>query len=275
MSDPASGADLVGLISSFLPGPSTVAGESSPQTSDGNAADYVQPARDACADREGDILIPPARVVVFSKDRPWQLRELLRSMKLGSGCCSGRFCPRMSDIKIILRSSTAAFARGYEKVMDEYEGIHFLIEDDDAEGKAFSALLDNALKEADGEGADAPNDGIVLFLTDDCLFLEPLEDALACASGALSDECIFNFVPRLHPGISWSQTRAAPSPPPRDNMKYRYLNAGGESRNCNSDEGVFVYNRRKCSGEWAYSFDLSGGVLSSWTTDAAMGALAK
>ena len=114
--------DLIGLISSFL-GPSiSDAGGIPPSMrsrcdapSPSSSTDIITTEdNNACLKRER--VIPPARVGVFSKDRPWQLKQLLRSMML---CTEGTHytCPSaLLGIRVILRASTPTYARAYEQV---------------------------------------------------------------------------------------------------------------------------------------------------------------
>eukprot|EP00584_Thalassiosira_punctigera_P006496 CAMPEP_0172536872 /NCGR_PEP_ID=MMETSP1067-20121228/8592_1 /TAXON_ID=265564 ORGANISM="Thalassiosira punctigera, Strain Tpunct2005C2" /NCGR_SAMPLE_ID=MMETSP1067 /ASSEMBLY_ACC=CAM_ASM_000444 /LENGTH=853 /DNA_ID=CAMNT_0013322053 /DNA_START=80 /DNA_END=2638 /DNA_ORIENTATION=- len=281
-SEVTDGIDLIGLISSFLgQSPSDADGDASkPSASWPPSREYLSPSMsgdavnvtiedNAFSGQESTI--PPARVIVFSKDRPWQLQQLLRSMKLHRHSSLLHYF----NIHIILRASSPKFCRGYERVMHEYDGMHFLMESDHEEEKSFSSLLEHALTVDTCENMD---NGVVMFLTDDCLLLEPLGDILACAAGVLCYEQrhtsnsnsgghVFNFLSRLHPGISWCQTRGVASPPPRDEMKFhsltrylRKLHKGEDHVENICDGGVYLYNRNRCSGDWAYHFDLSGGV---------------
>ena len=261
-SDGSSGDnDLIGLISSFLEQP--------------DRCDHpcrAPPPSDPEPNRASSAPSSSARVIIFSKDRPWQLQELLRSA-LGT-----QAPPRNCGVYVVLRASSPDFHRGYEKVMEDVrrraghprDTVRFLIEDDGAKDTSFSSLLEHALTVDAGAGAE---DGVVLFLTDDCLLLEPLEHLLATATGALQSTFdgrggAYNFVSRLHPGISWCQTRGVADPPPRDEMRYHSLArcfgdlCQGEDRVGSPavHDGVYFYDRRRCAGEWAYRFDLSGGV---------------
>ena len=83
---------------------------------------------------------------------------------------------------------------------------------------SFSYLLEYALNtRSNADDHEYPS--VVMFLTDDCLFLESLEVVLAHAIGSLQynkqNGRVFNFVTRLHPGISRSQTRDCITPSPK------------------------------------------------------------
>ena len=222
------------------------------------------------------------RVIIFSKDRPWQLQQLLRSMHLPfvDGCWKSNFISKV-DIFIIIHASCHDFYVGYETVMQSFIkgcpnvcSIDFRFEEenktretstgaDDSYSNSFSKLLQSAVTDDDVESENAaaqyyPNtiekpQEMIMFLTDDCLLLEPLETILQCAIRSVADESdrVFNFVSRLHPGISWSQTRDVPSPPPRNKFFYQSIS---------SNDGVYFYDRDSGLVEWNYPFDLSGGV---------------
>ena len=315
-----------------------------------------------------DECMPSVRVVIFSKDRPWQLQQLLRSMKLPFYCINDRYRGsekvflREVDIYVILRASSSPFTRGYDKVIKEYSNqlcfhadgkiwkLHFLnenewevndtntstsVNEEHLKTNAFSQILEHVLTIGTSENANHvggsknnisnekhDDDGIILFLTDDCLLLEPLEVILSCAIGALrcgrvsptstNEQCnsdsvdaesdselideplenlqsinhgrestvVFNFLSRLHPGISWSQTRDAASPSPRNKLKFLPLKPYFRKLSLESDkdgsalpkalgylefssrfcDGVYLFDRECGAVEWNYPFDLSGGV---------------
>ena len=239
--------------------------------------------------------VPPVRVVVFSKDRPWQLQQLLRSMELPITHRHSKSNLRlpMVDIFIIINASSGEFETAYKNVMQSIicnhecncSGawrLHFLFEDEvnvaskgtnsgSRYSNSFSRLLKSAVTDVHDHGlqkCDVPTslqidvrsniDDVIMFLTDDCLLLEPLEAILVCAIGSLayrgsnsSSSRVFNFASRLHLGVSWSQTRNVPSPPPRNKFKFHSLS---------SSVGVYLYKQESASVEWNYQFDLSGGV---------------
>jgi glycosyltransferase involved in cell wall biosynthesis len=76
---------------------------------------------------------------------------------------------------------------------------------------------------------------------------------------------VFNFVTRLHPGISRSQTRDCITPSPK-NWQYHslvpYLSNvfAYEHASAKLHDGIYLYKTKSSSVEWNYPFDLSGGV---------------
>ena len=265
--------DFIGLISSFL-GPSS-----------GDVASSAAPAALSSAapsvfkDDDFDVPVPSTRVVIFSKDRPWQLQQLLRSMQLPNDSTS----TADDDVEIfIIFRATSDFVDGYEQIIRQaYCQVNtpypyklcFLCEGEwmgsdtlDAlsvfENNSFSYLLEYALNS---------NSTFVMFLTDDCVFLESFEVVLAHAIASLQYEQkdrVFNFLTRLHPGISRSQTRDCISPSPRD-WQYHSLapylsNVFDKDAQLHASakqhHGVYLYATKSGSIEWNYPFDLSGGV---------------
>ena len=215
-----------------------------------------------------------AKVIVFSKDRPWQLQQLLRSMDLSHSSLpsSAKAPPPVASIDVhIIARVVEPFVDGYRMVQDEFEGFHvsnrndttstdsakvslsFLREDDGV--CSFECLLERVINE---EKFQEVADNFVMFLTDDCVLLEPIRTILLCASSVLmsSNRQVLGFLSRLHPGISFCQTRNVPCPPPREEMHFvAHLHQ--------TDVGLgasFIFDRKIGIADWSYPFDLSGGV---------------
>jgi glycosyltransferase involved in cell wall biosynthesis len=189
------------------------------------------------------------KVIVFTKDRPWQLQQLIRSMTLqGQGSC-------LVDI-IVIGHVQEHYIAAYECIerdtrdsIDQIAGIgfHFWKEDDK---NSFQALLSRALRQ--------PAD-FAMFVTDDCVLLAPLHTILSISAAALDHSTeISLFLARLHPGITWSQTRDKASPPPRSHIRYLPLF---------NSTGVYTYPLHRGKMEWNYPFDLSGGFYRQSTVD--------
>ena len=277
----AAETDFIGLISSFL-GP----------TSDDAVSESPALPSDAplILKNDGDDFngIPPTRIVIFSKDRPWQLQQLLRSMKLPTHHASlehdASFI-RHVEIFIICRATTLDFVEGYEQIkqtydeFDTYVKLRFLYEGewmhrdapitDNLENKSFSVLLEYALDRSTDADSAHHTHSYVMFLTDDCILLDSLDVVLAHAIGSLQYEqkdFVFNFLTRLHPGISRCQTRDCISPSPRDWQYHSlvpYLNNifnADAHQSVQNHDGVYLYKTKSGSVEFNYPFDLSGGV---------------
>jgi hypothetical protein len=193
--------DFIGLISSFL-------GPPAPAVEGGSVVDSVAEAVSSAASHPDDAFdIPSTRVVIFSKDRPWQLQQLLHSMKLTNNDCSDDVSfLRDVEIFIIFKASSLNFAMGYEQVMKQFNSkrIRFLCEGEwmgdesldvlpslsDNMDNSFSYLLEYALNTRSNAN-DHEYPSVVMFLTDDCLFLESLEVVLAHALD------LFNTISRM------------------------------------------------------------------------------
>ncbi|KAI2492051.1 glycosyl transferase [Fragilaria crotonensis] len=166
-------------------------------------------------------------VFIFTKDRPWQLQQLLLSMKLD----------KIGDSKVyIIANVRPDFEDGYRQVQHEFtDQIDFLVESTD---RTFRMHLVTVIHAHVGETHLR-----WMFLTDDCILLEPLNDVLE-KSGS-SDI----FLTRLHPGITWCQTRNLPSPAPKKHLRYQ--------------TACFTYPLSCGRVDWAYPWDLSGGIYSN------------
>ena len=175
------------------------------------------------------------------------------------------------DINIIARIDEP-FDDGYHMVQDEFErllkckndsigckiSLSFHREDDGA--CTFEHLLESIIIDGEKSIEDAKDNNLVMFLTDDCLLLEPIERVLSCASSVLmsSNRPVLGFLSRLHPGISFCQTRNMPCPPPREEMEF--VVHACEAETSDFGLGAFVFDRKIGVFDWSYPFDLSGGT---------------
>ena len=182
-------------------------------------------------------------------------------MKLFSGMAPG-FKQITINVKVITRMDET-FSEGYIKVEDEFSGdntegesaVSFLYEDsDNSTDSSFGSLLENVIHNPT-ENDDSYS--LLMFLTDDCLFLEPIGKIISCAASCLSSTPrALSFLSRLHPAISWCQTRDVPCPPPRDEMHY----VAHSQFRADTDVGAYVFDRMFGVADWSYPFDLSGGI---------------
>ena len=285
MADPP----LLDLVSSFL-GPSPTSTSSSTQGNTEAAGNYGEINHNDCTSpsRHSIATATPtkatghqpshATVIVFSKDRPWQLQQLLNSMNQSQVPVSSSAANLASiasitsiDINIIARIDEP-FDDGYHMVQDEFErliqnandsiggkiSLSFLREDYGV--CTFERLLESVIIDGEKSIDDAKDNNLVMFLTDDCLFLEPIERVLSCASSVLmsSNRPVLGFLSRLHPGISFCQTRNMPCPPPREEMNF--VAHACEAETTDFGLGAFVFDRKIGVFDWSYPFDLSGGI---------------
>lgn len=196
---------------------------------------------------------PHVNIVIFSKDRPWQLQQLFRSMHLVD-TFSGE-----EDILVslhVLLHITDNYREAYDEVitsvgriLESVPNISFACHREDPDDVcSFQNLFDSILL------AEEYQPTHWMFLTDDAILLISLRKLLQTATFALSSTAELKcFLSRLHPGITWTQTRNLPSPPPRSCLRY----LPGRSP---IDSGVYVYPLARGDLDWAYPWDLSGGV---------------
>lgn len=263
MGDYGGDKDVLNLISSFL-------GESSKESARDDGHNRTVADNVGNGQRQPSCIVPFtqgfSKVIIFTKDRPWQIRELFLSMKLKSN--PYHIENHFLDIYIIANieepfieaySHVEKFTMSLEK---DYHScrikINWLCEDRE---NNFAQLLEHAVN-IPHSAAPTPSpestSPILMFLTDDCLFLEPLIYVLSVAKDVLQNEVtgyndkIFGFYTRMHPGITFSQTKNKSSPPPQSHFCFLPSSEAGE--------GVYAYEHHYGSMEWAYPFDLSGGV---------------
>ena len=269
--------------------------------------------------------VDPCKVIIFSKDRPWQLQQLLHSMCLQQQQQRQQqhqhqqkkfYQSKQLNIFIICKV-TKRYKSGYDKVKCDFDGDSDGDGDDehdDDEGKCECECDDNGpsevrirwLYENECDGTESDNSsarddsfanllektlrhpiqtselehnithtqqqhtntntntntrksrGLVMFLTDDCVLLEPIHDILQAAESVLihndqTSKRTLAFLTRLHAGVTYSQTRDEASPPPYQHLSYHETGTGSELK-------ALLYPHKYGSGEYSYPFDLSGGI---------------
>ena len=181
-----------------------------------------QAATELATDAAGGV-----HVIVFTKDRPWQLQQLLASMKLDE----------IGHFKVtVIANVRQDFKDGYQQVLQEFsDQIDFLVESTD---RTFRMHLMTLIHSRFGQKHLR-----WMFLTDDCMLLESLRDVLKKPGS--SDI----FLTRLHPGITWCQTRNLPSPAPINHLRHQ--------------SACFTYPLSCGRVDWAYPWDLSGGIYAN------------
>ena len=103
-----------------------------------------------------------------------------------------------------------------------------------------------------------------MFLTDDCILLEPIHDILQAAESVLirndqTSKRTLAFLTRLHAGVTYSQTRDEASPPPYQHLSY-HETVTATATATGSELKALLYPHKYGSGEFSYPFDLSGGI---------------
>jgi hypothetical protein len=129
-------------------------------------------------------------VIVFSKDRPFQLGEYLRTLFQYS-CCDNLV------LKVfVLANINEDYATGYDKIVASFPQVTLVLEADFAR-----QLIDLV------EGASS--EGYILFGVDDALFCAsiPWSAAASALQNMPSMQCVHL---RLCPGLSYCHPAASP-----------------------------------------------------------------
>ena len=221
--------DAFANIASFL-GPSAAL----PPAQARHAAAPVAPPPPQAAARAAPLLPafeeakspPRVRAVIFSKDRAFQLRCLLRSLARA----------RPAEVFVLWRADGDASKRAYASVQAEFPSHRFLCDGDAGPAANLAIAL------ADAE--------FVWYLVDDALVVDSF-DVVAAATALRRDERLLAVHARLHPGVTWCHPQDAPCAPPAT------FDVEGE---VGSVPRLVTYNRSGLGGEWAYCWDLAGGL---------------
>jgi hypothetical protein len=122
--------------------------------------------------------------IIFSLNRSCQVELLLRSMKLYFKEFD------QQKINILYKCSNLFFKEGYDKLIEEYPSINFVLEND------FKNDLISLIK----------NNKYTIFFVDDIIWKEPF--SLNCADFKLfqNNENILTYSLRLHPNLTYCYT---------------------------------------------------------------------
>ena len=170
---------------------------------------------------------PRVRAVVFSKDRAFQLRCLLRSL--------ARAPP--SEVFVLWRADGETSAKAYASVQAEFPSHRFLCDGDAGPAANLAIAL------ADAE--------FVWFLVDDSLIIDESFKVVEAATALRRDERLLAVHARLHPGVTWCHPQDAPCAPPAT------FDVDGD---VGSAPWLLTFARSGLGGDWAYCWDLAGGL---------------
>ncbi|KAJ1454103.1 hypothetical protein M885DRAFT_522247 [Pelagophyceae sp. CCMP2097] len=175
-----------------------------------------------CARPAAAAARPRVRVVVFSKDRAFQLDGLLKSIE-------AHFVG--ADVDVVVLWTVAETSESvYLGVSARHPLVRFRREG--ASG-SLGALLRDELSSCD----------FVMLAVDDALAFEAVDLGLCCA--CLNDhEDVLAVQTKLSPQISWSHSATRPSAPPRLSLR-----AG-------TPADLLFWPREEARGEWDYCWDL-------------------
>ena len=177
--------------------------------------------------------LPPPRVraVAFSRNRAFQLRCLLRSLKRA----------QPSEVVVLWRADGDASERAYAAVRDEFPSYSFL-----RDGTGPAANLKTALADAE----------FVWFLVDDALVVDSF-DVVKAATALRRDERLLAAHARLCPSVTWCHPQDAPCAPP---AVFDVVGAEPEPPNVGAAPELLAFDRTGLSGDWSYAWDLAGGL---------------
>ena len=223
--------DAFANIASFL-GPSAAL----PPAQARHAAAPVAPPPPQAAARAAPLLpaleeakAPPrVRAVVFSKDRAFQLRCLLRSL--------ARAQP--AEVFVLWRADSVTSAKAYASVQAEFPSHRFLCDGDAGPAANLAIAL------ADAE--------FVWWCVDDALVVSEEFDVTSAAAALRRDERLLAAHARLHPNITYSHPQDAPCAPPAT-----FDVVDGD---VGSVPGLLTFDRSGLSSDWSYCWDLAGGL---------------
>jgi glycosyltransferase involved in cell wall biosynthesis len=183
-------------------------------------------------------------VVIFSKDRPYQLTQLLDSL------------PANDKTIVLYADPKGQWKEGYDIVQKNYPDVDFVLEAD------FTADLLCILRSCSVGAAHATS--CVLFCVDDLLFFAPV-DLESYSRDLVSNPSAWTVHLKLHAGIVYSHTRDIASAPPA-------LQAVARSRLYVKTDDTYTeqllllrYRLEEAHIEWRYPFDLCGSLYR--TTD--------
>ena len=167
-------------------------------------------------------------VLCFSKDRPFQLKEFLRSFQQHVHNKSGTI-----NITVLYKTApNSSMACSYNYIRDMFPTVNMMLE------KNFTQQLETFV-----QTSHAQNNSI-MFAVDDVFFFNRIE--LSTVLHAFrSDPTIYAFHSKLHPNISYCHPADKQSIPPRTFQRV----VGTD---------VLVYDRLHsgCTSDWNYPWDL-------------------
>jgi hypothetical protein len=204
---------------------------------------------------------PAVRVIVFSKDRSFQLHETLRSLRdnvVAPSCTpsSPSEAPPVSvDVRVLFKVSSPAFRDSYSAIAAQFAGdsrYEFVEEHDFA-----AQIVELVAGTSRGDTSDQFR--FVLFTVDDALFCRPFQLGEA-ASLLLEDPGVFCYHVKMHPAVTYSHPadKVVDPPPFRD---YNVDRAAVASHRA-ARGGSLTFERSLGTGDWNYPWDLAGCVRS-------------
>ena len=172
------------------------------------------------------------QLLVFSKDRCFQLAELLRTAK-------AHVAPTVTlDVHVIYAASTPAFAAGYAALARAHAGATWAAE---GAGASLGELLRAALLPSASDLVER----CVLVCVDDALFLPGPVDLAPAIARLRADDSVLAAHVNLHPGVTWCQTAGAPASRPRFTAVA---------------DGWLAFKRKDGTKDWNYPWSLCSSI---------------
>jgi hypothetical protein len=162
--------------------------------------------------------------IVFSKDRPWQLSEYLRTRE--------KYIKGISDTIIIYKSSNDQTKNRYHKLFKKYNNIKAFHENDLHD---FATLLETAIKNS----AE-----YILFGVDDVLFYRQCDLSIVHDLFSNQYKDLFSLSLRLGKNINWCQPANIPS----------------NIQNIGQVNNLIFYHNQLGTGDWNYPFEVSASI---------------
>ena len=180
---------------------------------------------DATTSRQGDNI----EVLCFSKDRPFQLQEFLRSFSKNVSMKKGRI-----RVSVLFRCDPGSqFYDSYESVARKFPHVKMIRE------TSFSSQLREFCSSAAAEGS------YVMFAVDDVFVFNPFDLSIA-ADLLRCNEKVFVFHLKLHPHVTFCHPANKPSKVPPFQVYW-------------SDElgeGILTFHRHEGTVDWNYPWDM-------------------
>ena len=168
-------------------------------------------------------------IVIFSKDRPFQLSECLRSLiKYEVNGCKSQ------DVYVLVKLTETERER-YERVEKSFPSVRFV-----KEGESFEKDLQGILKECS-------NAKTIMFTVDDAFFYRNFSLS-ECANLLERRKDVYSVHLKLSSRIDYCH-------PAQKNVKVPTLH---------KDSTFMIFDRSEGTMDWNYPWDLAGSVYRTW-----------
>lgn len=186
-------------------------------------------------------------VIVFSKDRAWQIQQCLKSLL--------QFIQHDNDVNVniyVLYTATEKHQKSYQQIQQEYKTVNWIYEtiSDDANIKPvnFASQLQAVVQTIQSD----PSNEAIMFAVDDMLFYEKI-DVSEVLHVLRANDSVLNFQLSLFPGLNYCHpANCSVSQPP--------MFVPCSTLNPTSSHSIVKYLRAMSSSDYNYPFSLCGGI---------------